>query len=113
MTIRIPRPINTVLDAAGRRPLVALSTACLAVAAPSAVLNPAVPLVAAVGLLGLCVGMTWKESTIKDLCAIRDGLEGQNALLHHRNRDLERGNATAVTAKIATIPDGGDPRDVA
>lgn len=108
MSIRIPKTIDRAVDAVTRRPLVTLAAAALGASAAVFAWQPSLALLVVSVAAAYLTGATQGRGRIDALRAETAELHRANGFLLERLRHVERGDASATTAQIITIPEDGD-----
>lgn len=107
MTIRIPRPVNVVLDRLGRHPaLTAVASLAAALGALSLV-HWSAAITVAYGVSGVVAGACWRRDETADLRDERDALLREVGRQDEELRRIRLGDACSMTAQIHTIPEEG------
>lgn len=110
VSVRIPKHVNAALDAVGRRPLLALSTAVLVFSVSAFAARPDLSLLAVCMGASYAVGSVRRRGQVGRLAAEVEVLQRENGRQAEQLRHVARGDASATTARMFTIPEAGEPR---
>jgi len=109
-TIRIPKPVNAALDRAAAHPAATLAGAVLTAAVAAFGWRPDLSLLTVCVAAAYALGAARCRGQVRRLRAELGDRERENARLTERLRHVERGDASATTARLFTIPETGEHR---
>lgn len=108
-SIRIPRSVNIVLDVLGRAPAVTASVSAVVLLLATYLWHPRLAIAALAVAAAWAGGMAASRRQLQTLRTEVASLQVDNGRLTEELRHVSRGDATAVTAKLFTLPTDHTP----
>lgn len=108
LSVRIPRAVDSTLEAAEKHPWMAATGAVAVLCGLLYLVRPEAMLGFLLAYVTLVVGATWQQGLIQALRADNGDLEGRNAALEAHLRQVQAGEASAATMEIRSIGDRGE-----